>query len=211
MNELRSVILTKDGYVERRNREDHYLRREFEAQRSISERIDVGVTVLKTEVNQIRNSVSALNRAFDPLCRDTAFLRNDVDRLQKNVQQVQVELEALQVEVGGCRTEIKQLHTAVNLFRTELMTLQDTSRRLTTAAQRFSVMESRMAQTERVRFNSLATTIHAPINAVPKIDEDGTLRYPDYFPSTVWRFWCLKKRSRSECSLDMYFDNVHDF
>lgn len=181
ISELRSVILTKDNYVERRNREDLYIRREFETQRNISERIDVGVTILKTELNQIRNSVSSLNgdtvflrndvarlqKNLQQLQVDTAFLRNDVTRLQKNVQQIQLELVALKSEVGGCRTEIKQLHTAVN-------------------------------QSERVRFNSLATTIHAPINAVPKIVEDGTLQYPDYFPRTVWRFWCLKKRSRGE-------------
>ncbi|RAO70885.1 uncharacterized protein BHQ10_006897 [Talaromyces amestolkiae] len=186
ISELRSVILTKDSYVERRNREDLYIRREFETQRTISERIDVGVTILKTELNQIRNSVSSLNgdtaflrndvarlqKNVQQLQVDTAFLRNDVTRLQKNVQQIQIELEALKTEVGGCRTEIKQLHTTVQQLHTAVN------------------------QSERVRFNSLATTVHAPINAVPKIDQDGTLRYPDYFPRTVWRFWCLKKRSR---------------
>ncbi|KAH8696607.1 hypothetical protein BGW36DRAFT_381312 [Talaromyces proteolyticus] len=197
ISELRSTVLTRDGYIDRRNREDDYIRREFVAQRTITERIDVNVTLLKTDVNQLKSGVSKLKYDLGSLGTDTAFLRTDVDRLQNNVQQVQAELEALQTEVGGCRTEIKQLHTAVNLFRSELMTLQDTSRRLNNAAQRFSVMESRMAQMERVRFNSLANTIHAPINPVPKIDEDGTLRYPDYFPTTVWRFWCLKKRSRA--------------
>jgi prefoldin subunit 5 len=186
ISELRSVILTKDSYVERRNREDLYIRREFETQRTICERIDVGVTILKTELNQIRNSVSSLNgdtaflrndvarlqKNVQQLQVDTAFLRNDVTRLQKNVQQIQVELEALKTEVGGCRTEIKQLHTTVQQLHTAVN------------------------QSERVRFNSLATTVHAPINAVPKIDQDGSLRYPDYFPRTVWRFWCLKKRSR---------------
>lgn len=189
ISELRSVILTKDSYVERRNREDLYIRREFETQRTISERIDVGVTILKTELNQIRNSVSSLNgdtaflrndvarlqKNVQQLQVDTAFLRNDVTRLQKNVQQIQVELEALKSEVCGCRTEINQLHMTVKQLHTAVN------------------------QSERVRFNSLATTVHAPINAVPKIDQDGTLRYPDYFPRTVWRFWCLKKRSRSEC------------
>ncbi|KAE8555495.1 hypothetical protein EYB25_000191 [Talaromyces marneffei] len=186
ISELRSVILTKDSYVERRNREDLYIRREFEAQRTISERIDVGVTILKTELNQIRNSVSSLNGDTAYLCNDvarlqknvqqlqvdTAFLRNDVTRLQKSVLQIQVELEALKTEVGGCRTEIKQLHTTVQQLHTAVN------------------------QSERVRFNSLATTVHAPINAVPRINQDGALRYPNYFPRTVWRFWCLKKRSR---------------
>lgn len=186
ISELRSVILTKDSYVERRNREDLYIRREFETQRTISERIDVGVTILKTELNQIRNSVSSLNgdtaflrndvtrlqKNLQQLQVDTAFLRNDVTRLQKNVQQIQIELEALKTEMGGCRTEIKQLHTTVQQLHTAVN------------------------QSERVRFNSLATTVHAPINAVPKIDDNGSLRYPEYFPRTVWRFWCLKKRSR---------------
>lgn len=198
ISELRSVILTKDSYVERRNREDMYIRREFENQRAISERIDVGVTILKTELNQIRNSVSCLNgdtaflrndvarlqKNVQQLQVDTAFLRNDVTRLQKNVQQIQVELEALKTEVGGCRTEIKQLHTTVQQLHTAVN------------------------QSERVRFNSLATTVHAPINAVPKINEDGTLRYPEYFPRTVWRFWCLKKRNRGEQSCVCFVERM---
>ncbi|EED13021.1 conserved hypothetical protein [Talaromyces stipitatus ATCC 10500] len=193
ISELRSVILTKDSYVERRNREDLYIRREFETQRTISERIDVGVTILKTELNQIRNSVSSLNgdtaflrndvarlqKNVQQLQVDTAFLRNDVTRLQKSVLQIQVELEALKSEVCGCRTEIKQLHTTVQQLHTAVN------------------------QSERVRFNSLATTVHAPINAVPKIDQDGTLRYPNWFPRTVWRFWCLKKRSRIDRLLEL--------
>ncbi|QKX57993.1 uncharacterized protein TRUGW13939_05113 [Talaromyces rugulosus] len=137
LSDLRSSVLTSDDYVDRRNREDEHVRREFVAQRTVSERIDGNVKELKSDV-------SKLKYAFGSLQTDTAFLRNDVNRLQSNFQQ----------------------------------------------------LESRMSQMERVRFNSLANTIHAPLNPVPKIDEDGTLRYPNYFPRSVWRFWCLKKRSR---------------
>jgi hypothetical protein len=139
LSDLRSSVLTNDDYVERRNREDEHVRREFVAQRTVSERIDGNVKELKSDV-------SKLKYAFGSLQTDTAFLRNDVNRLQTNFQQ----------------------------------------------------LESRMSHMERVRFNSLANTIHAPLNPVPKIDEDGTLRYPSYFPRSVWRFWCLKKRSRGE-------------
>jgi hypothetical protein len=55
-----------------------------------------------------------------------------------------------------------------------------------------------MKHSERVRFNSLAHTTHAPITPVPYVEEDGSLQWPEYFPRTVWWFWCLKKRSRSK-------------
>lgn len=165
LSDLRSTVLTSDDYVDRRNREDAHVRREFVAQRTISERIDNNVTLLQTDVKRIdgnvsllqtdvrelKSSFSKLQSDFGLLRSDTAFLNNNVNRLQKNLLQ----------------------------------------------------MESRMAQMERVRFNSLANTIHAPLNPVPKIDENGTLRYPSYFPRSVWRFWCLKKRSRGEQDLVM--------
>ncbi|KAL1969661.1 hypothetical protein VTN77DRAFT_8214 [Rasamsonia byssochlamydoides] len=197
VSELRSTVLTKDGYVDRRNREDQYIRREFEAHRAIAGRIDVNVSLLRTDVDQLKLGLSQLKSHLGQLGTGAVFLRSDVDRLQKSVQQVQVNLDTLQSDVCGCHVEISKLHTVVSQIRTDLMTLQhDTSRHLSSVSNRLSLMEARQAQMDRVRFNSLAYTIHAPINPVPKIEDDGTLRYPDYFPPTVWRFWCLKKRSR---------------
>ncbi|KAJ9293229.1 hypothetical protein DTO271G3_7952 [Paecilomyces variotii] len=197
VSDLRSSVLTKDNYVDRRNREDDYIRREFEAQRTISSRIDINVALLRTDVDQLRSGITQLKSNIGQLGTDTIFLRNDVDRLQKNVDQVQIDLEQLQTDVCGCQVEISKLHTAVSNLRTDLMSLQrETSHHFGAVFKRFSMMESHMKHMERVRFNSLAHTIHAPITPVPVLEEDGSLRYPEYFPRTVWRFWCLKKRSR---------------
>ncbi|KAJ0352303.1 hypothetical protein COL922a_014755 [Colletotrichum nupharicola] len=118
---------------------------------------------------------------------ETVFLRSDVDRLSKNVDQIQAELEHLQTDVCGCRVEISKLHSTISQLRTDLITLQhETSRHLNKVFERFSLIESRMKHSERVRFNSLAHTTHAPITSVPMVEEDGTLRWPEYFPKTVW-------------------------
>ncbi|KAH1286406.1 hypothetical protein LV164_005787 [Aspergillus fumigatus] len=195
--ELRSTVLTKDGYVDRRNREDEHIRREFEANRSISNRIDLNVVALRTDVDQLKSGVFQLKSSIGQAGNETVFLRSDVDRLQKNVDQVQADLEQLQTDVCGCRIEISKLHAAISQLRTDLITLQhETSRHLNAVFNRFTLIEARMKHSERVRFNSLAHTMHAPITPVPVIEEDGSLQWPEYFPRTVWRFWCLKKRSR---------------
>ncbi|KAL2823310.1 hypothetical protein BDW59DRAFT_173621 [Aspergillus cavernicola] len=196
--ELRSTILTKDGYVDRRNREDEHLRREFEANRSISNRIDLNVVALRTDVDQLKSGILQLKSNLGQASNETVFLRSDVDRLSKNVDQIQTDLEHLQTDVCGCRVEVSKLHSSISQLRTDLITLQhETSRHLTSVFERFSLIEARMKHSERVRFNSLAHTTHAPITPVPVVDElDGSLRWPEYFPRTVWRFWCLKKRSR---------------
>ena len=116
VHELQSTALTKDGYVERRSREDEHIRRELDAQRAISHRLDLNVGALRSDVAQI------------------------------------------------------------NL--------------------RLDSMDSRMRYSDRVRFNSLAHTILAPISPVPVIADDGSSEWPKYFPRTVWKFWCLKNKSR---------------
>jgi len=195
--DLRASVLTKDGYIDRRNREDEHIRREFESHRTIANRVDANVSVLRTDVDHLKLGVSQLQVNISQLGTENGFLRDDVDRLQKNVKQVQSDLDRLQTGVCGCSVEISKLQTVVSQMRIDLMNLgHETSRRLNVVINRFSVMEAQMKQMEKVRFNSLAHTIHAPITRVPIVDDDGSLRYPEYFPTTVWRFWCLKKRSR---------------
>ncbi|KAL5339960.1 hypothetical protein BJX70DRAFT_136610 [Aspergillus crustosus] len=195
--ELRSTVLTKDGYVDRRNREDEHIRREFEANRSISNRIDLNVVALRTDVDQLKSGILQLKSSLGQAGNETVFLRSDVDRLSKNVEQIHADLEHIQTDVCGCRVEISKLHSTISQLRTDLITLQhETSRHLSLVFERFSMIESRMKHSERVRFNSLAITTHAPITPVPVVESDGTLQWPEYFPRSVWRFWCLKKRSR---------------
>ena len=132
--ELKSTFLTEEGYVDRRNRENEHIRRELETHRATSDRIELNVGVLRSDVDQIR-------------------------------------------------TENRQL-------RTELVTLDQKM------SHQFHQLESIMKHDRSVRFNSLAHTIPAPISPVPVITDDGALEWPKYFPRTVWKFWCLKNRSR---------------
>ncbi|KAJ5106805.1 hypothetical protein N7456_003480 [Penicillium angulare] len=206
--ELRSNVLTKEGYVDRRNREDDHIRREFANHNAISHRIDLNVLALRTDVDQIRSSIFQLKSSVGQSGTETVFLRSDVDRLQKSVDRLQSDSERMTADTCASRIDISKLQTATNQLRTDLMTLDHKLSRQMNAMEshmitmetningRIDSMESRMKQGDRIRFNSLAQTIHAPINPVPVILDDGTLEWPQYFPRTVWRFWCLKKRSR---------------
>ena len=116
VSELRSTVLTKDGYADRRNHEDGHIRREFQTHRAISHRTDLNVVELRSDVAQMKS--------------------------------------------------------------------------------RMDSMDSRMRHSDRVRFNSLAHTTLAPISPVPVFTDGSALEWPKYFPRTVWKFWCLKKKSR---------------
>ncbi|OQE31614.1 hypothetical protein PENSTE_c001G05972 [Penicillium steckii] len=199
--ELRSTVLTKDGYVDRRNREDEHIRREFENHRVISHRIDLNVVALRSDVDQIKTSIFQLKSSIGQSGTETVFLRGDVDRLQKSVEQLQTDAEQMRSDVCASRIDISKLQSTTNQLRTDLLSLEHKLTRQMHSMElrlqtRMESMEARMRHSERVRFNSLAHTTHAPINPVPVILDDGSLEWPKYFPRTVWRFWCLKKRSR---------------
>jgi chromosome segregation ATPase len=117
--ELQSTVLTKDGYVDRRNREDDHIRREMETQRATSHRLDLNVVALRSDVAQINSRLDSVNLRLDS-------------------------------------------------------------------------MASHMRLSDRVRFNTLAHTISAPISSVPVITDNGVLEWPKYFPRTVWKFWCSR-------------------
>lgn len=197
--ELRSSVLTKDGYVDRRNREDDHIRREFANHNAISHRIDLNVVALRTDVDQIRSSIFQLKSSIGQSGTETVFLRGDVDRMQKTLDQLYTNTEQMKSDICASRIDISKLQTVTNQLRTDLITLEHKiSRQFLSVNSRIDSLQSHMRQSDRVRFNSLAQTIHAPITPVPIILDDGTLEYPTYFPRTVWRFWCLKKRSRGE-------------
>ncbi|WEW57374.1 hypothetical protein PRK78_002841 [Emydomyces testavorans] len=202
--DLRASVLTKDAYVDRRNREDESLRREFETYRSFTTKIETTVGKTKTDVSQIKTDFSQLRAEIlqlrthvDQLGSKEAFLHSDVSQLQSDVNQLQLDVQRLHTNVCATRTDLSQIQAIVSQLRIDLMTLErETSRHFGDISARFSKMESRMNHTERVRFNSLAHTVHAPITPVPLVLEDGSVRWPDYFPRTVWKFWCLKRRNR---------------
>jgi archaellum component FlaC len=192
ISDIRSVVLTKDNYVERRNREDQHIRREFEGQKSALEQIDVDLTALKTEVIQVKNNLATLTH-------ETTFLRKDVDRIEKVVEQLQVETKLLRVDVGECRNDITHLSQKMDSRFDKVNTrFNKLEMRLGGVSIRVESMDFRMKQSEKVRFNSLALQANSPISAVPKIDDDGKVCYPEWFPKTVIRFWGLRKPSRRE-------------
>jgi hypothetical protein len=64
----------------------------------------------------------------------------------------------------------------------------------------FTAFKNRMTQANATRFNPLAYDLNSFITPVPRLDEDGALHYPSYFPDTVWRFWRLKQPRKRECT-----------
>ncbi|KAJ5980679.1 hypothetical protein N7481_007977 [Penicillium waksmanii] len=190
--ELRSNVLTKDGYVDRRNREDEHIRREFENHRIISHRIDLNVVALRSDVDQIKTSIFQLKSSIGQSGTETVFLRGDVDRLQKSVEQLQIDAEQMRSDVCASRIDISKLQSTANQLRTDLITLEHKLTRQmhameTSLHMRMDSMESRMRHSERVRFNSLAHTIHAPINPVPVILDDGSPRMAQVLPAYLHR------------------------
>lgn len=212
VHDIRSSVMTKEAYADRRNREDQHIRREFEAHRAIYTRIDVNVVALRTDIDQLKSEFFQVKSGIRQSGTDTALLRNDVDHLQKKLDQVLEDIDALRSSVSGHYVETSRLKASICHLRTEMLTLHHESSRQRKSIEtrmdkldriekldaRMDNFDARMRLSERVRFNSLANTTHAPISPVPVIDEDGSFRWPGYFPKTVWRFWCLKKRSRSK-------------
>ncbi|PGH13609.1 hypothetical protein AJ80_06240 [Polytolypa hystricis UAMH7299] len=202
--ELRSCILTKETYVDRRNREDDHIRKEFERQYRVSERIDsnvckvkADVSVMKTDLSHLKAEIVQLRTHVLQLGSKDGLRQSDIAQLQNDVNQLQLDIQQLRADLCTTRTELSQLHTIVSQLRIDVMTLQrETSKGFGEVFSRFSVMESRMKHMERIRFNSLAHTPYAPITPVPVVEDDGSLRWPEYFPRTVWKFWSLKKRHR---------------
>ncbi|KAJ5697847.1 hypothetical protein N7488_011531 [Penicillium malachiteum] len=189
--ELRSTFLSEDSYVERRNREDSHVRREFANTSATCNRIDLNVVALRSTVEQIRSNVDS-NASLYKNERD--FLNSEFNRLEKRLNQLD---ELARSDSSAWRIEISKLKTITNDIRTDLVTLEHRiSHQITSLKTGMSAIESRIKHADRVRFNSLAYTLHAPINPIPVILDDGTLEWPKWFPRTVWRFWCLKKRSR---------------
>lgn len=231
--ELRSTVLTKDGYVDRRNREDEHIRHEFQNHRAISQRIDLNVVALRSDidalrsnVDQIKTSIFQLKSSVGQAQTETVFLREDVDRLQKTVDQLLTDIEQMRSDACVMRIDISKLQTVTSQLRTDFLNLEHKmshqfnllNTRMEKMECRMEKMECRMEKMEcrmekmechmdkmasrsrvdrRIGLNSLAVTVGARVLPVPVETDDG-LKWPQYSPRTVWKFWCLKKRSRSK-------------
>ncbi|KAJ5938997.1 hypothetical protein N7466_002131 [Penicillium verhagenii] len=176
--ELRSNLMTKNGYVEARNREDDHIRREFANQSAVSQRIDLNIVA-------IRKDIGRLEDRFDKLQSDSTISRINISHLQSDVGK-------LQSDGAAMRADISKLQSDSAATRIDISKLQYDG-----AAMRADInaINIRMDLAERIRFNSIVCTIYAPIRPVP-IVVNGALEFPQYFPRSIWRFWCLKKRSR---------------
>ncbi|KAJ6036747.1 hypothetical protein N7540_001026 [Penicillium herquei] len=82
------------------------------------------------------------------------------------------------------RIEISKLKTIKNNIRTDMITLgyYCSKSHLGTG---MNAIESRIKHADRVRFNSLAHILRAPINSIPLLLYDSTLGWPKLFPRTV--------------------------
>ncbi|KAJ5242693.1 uncharacterized protein N7469_001020 [Penicillium citrinum] len=170
--ELRSTVLTKDGYVDRRNREDEHIRREFENHRVISHRIDLNVVALRSDVDQIKTSIFQLKSSIGQAGTETVFLRGDVDRLQKSVEQLQTDAEQMRSDVCASRIDISKLQSTTNQLRTDLLSLEHKLTR---------------------QMHSMEASIHNRMDSFDLRMESMEARMRH---SERVRFWCLKKRSR---------------
>ncbi|EDN03195.1 predicted protein [Histoplasma mississippiense (nom. inval.)] len=169
-------------YVDRRNRQDEFIRREFDGQRQVCSRIELNVGRTKNDVTQLKDGLTQLKSEMlqlrthvSQLGSKEAYLQSDITQLQSDVNQLQLDVQKLHTDVCATRTDLSQIQTIVSQLRIDLMTLQrETSQNFGLVFSRFSAMESRMKHMERTRFNSLAQTIHAPITPVPLVEDDGS-------------------------------------
>ncbi|EEP75487.1 predicted protein [Uncinocarpus reesii 1704] len=129
---------------------------------------DVGQ--MKSELSQMRAEMLQLSTHVDRLGPNDPS--NNLNRLQSDVNQLHLDVHQLYTTILATRTDLGEIQAAVGHIKTK------------------------MSHTERVRFNSLAHTVHAPITPVPVVENDGSVRWPEYFPRTIWKFWCLKRRNR---------------
>ncbi|KAK2831952.1 hypothetical protein FQN49_007006, partial [Arthroderma sp. PD_2] len=191
--DLRSSTLTKESYVDRRNKEDEFLRREFDHQRAITASIDavVGKTradvsqlkTLKTDLSCLGAEIFQLRTSVNHISSKDGFLHSDITQIRTHLDQLQQDVQRMHSDVCSTRIDVSGVQASVSQLKIDLMTMQRDTR------QQFKHMD-------RIRFNSLAITAHAPITPVPVIHDDGSIGFPDYFPRTVWKFWCLKKLNR---------------
>jgi chromosome segregation ATPase len=215
IGEIRLTVLTQDDYIERRNREDKHIQREFYAHKSVSDRIDANVTTVKMQVAQIESTLSQL--------------QVDVTSLKNQVRGCVGEIVNLRITSTGMQTEIVNLHATVTEMQNDIKKLfeQNSSmgrrfeerfegiekrfdgiekrfdgieKRFEKHVDDFTVFKNRMTQANATRFNPLAYDLNSFITPVPKLDEDGALHYPSYFPDTVWHFWRLKQPRNRECT-----------
>lgn len=97
--ELRSTTLTKEGYVERRNREDQFIRREFEAQRTVTDRIDRNVTALRADVEDLKS----LKPDMTSLKSDMISLKTDMNLRMSTLELFVKEANAQQTINRTCQ------------------------------------------------------------------------------------------------------------
>ncbi|KAM5477040.1 hypothetical protein MauCBS54593_000311 [Microsporum audouinii] len=191
--DLRSSALTKESYVDRRNKEDEFLRREFDHQRAIAASIEavVGKTrsdisqlkTLKTDLSCLGAEIFQLRTSVNHISSKDGFLHSDITQIRTHLDQLQHDVQRMHSDVCSARIDVSGVQASVSQLKIDLMTMQRDTR------QQFKHMD-------RIRFNSLAITAHAPITPVPVISDDGSIKFPGYFPRTVWNFWCLKKMNR---------------
>ena len=229
LNELRSAVLTRDEYVDRRNREDEHIKREFhklhhanEKILSITKSLEESIARISKDFASLRSDVERMDRKMVGMMANINVVAGDMTDMRKRMFDLEIgilglkgKVSQIEDDVSVLREDVSDLKQNVTVLRTDVSGVKDDvsdiKQNVSELKQGFAVLkrdfsglkrlESRFDISDRIRFNSLACGIHAPISIVPRFDENGIAHYPKYFPSTVWRFWCLKKPKRSKYSV----------
>ncbi|KAJ5620339.1 hypothetical protein N7510_004323 [Penicillium lagena] len=202
--EIRTTVLTKDAYAERRNREDHHIRQEFNNHYAVSQRIDLNVVALRTDVdllkadvktdsNQIKRDVNHLKTDVNHLKTESNHIKRDVNHLKTESNQIQSDVNYLKTESNHIKTDVNHLQSDVQHLKTSVFQLERKVDHLQTD---IGEIKNRLRYEGRKHWNSISNTATANIAIIPYISEDGVVEWPNWFPKTVWRFWRLKQPSR---------------
>ncbi|KAJ5832440.1 hypothetical protein N7474_000751 [Penicillium riverlandense] len=223
--ELRTTVLTKDGYTDRRNREDQHIRQEFNNHDAISQRIDLNVAALRTDVdflkadvktdsNQIKSDVNYLKTESNHIRTDVGHLKTHVNHLKTESNHIKRDVNHLKTDVNHLKTESNQIQSDINYLKTESNYIKTDVNHLQSDVQHLKTsvfqlerkvdhlqtdigeIKNRLRYEGRKHWNSISNTATANIAIIPYISEDGVVEWPNWFPKTVWRFWRLKQPSR---------------
>ncbi|CAL5870876.1 uncharacterized protein PFLUO_LOCUS5117 [Penicillium psychrofluorescens] len=181
--ELRTTVLTKDGYTERRNREDQHIRQEFNNHYGISQRIDLNVVALRTDVDLFKADVKTDSNQIK---RDVSYLKTDVNHLKTESNLIKTDISYLKTDVHHLQSDVHHLKSSVFQLERQVDHLQAD----------VGEIKNRLRYEARKHWNSISNTATANIAIIPCIREDGIVEWPSWFPKTVWRFWRLKQPSR---------------
>lgn len=124
LNELQSIVLTRDEYVERRNREDEHIKREFYKLHHTNEKI--------------LSNTKSVNESITRISKDFASLQSDVERMDKKMVGVMTNgnvmagdmtdmrkrMFDLEIGILGLKGKVSQIEDDVSVLRDDVSELK---------------------------------------------------------------------------------------